>query len=60
MDGKRAGKIAVSKIALVDKCENGLFLTFRDGRSAFYSDELLLELFPRAEEWPEAPDDPEA
>jgi hypothetical protein len=51
---------SVARIALVDKCENGLFLTFHDGRCAFYSNELLLEFFPRAEEWPEAPDDPDA
>jgi hypothetical protein len=55
MNQQRAGKIA-----LVDRCENGIFLTFRDGRCAFYPDDLLLELFPRAEQWPDPPDDPDA
>ena len=48
---------SVTKIVHVDKCLGGLILTFNDGTCAVYSEELLLEVFPRAKECKDAPEE---
>jgi hypothetical protein len=38
------------EILSVDKLDNGVVVTFKDGRSGFYSGALLSEMFTRAED----------
>jgi hypothetical protein len=38
------------EVVSADKLNSGVVVTFKDGRSGFYSGELLSEIFTRAED----------